>query len=486
MNSIFHFFTACWPRLLGAGICAGGIFAGGFGAAAQPVVLIEEGRPQLSVWSGGVSEPVTEALSNGIELAVKQPPSPRETAASAAAQRETPKSKLAFINTGFENASPLQWQTDSNGTIQVFLLYDYERNSPNRAAGHWHFQLQGEPGADLTLVLHNFDNVYNGRPGVAVSKKSLCYVSPNGKQWKVLPAEFLEGNCLRLRVHLDEPSLYLARLEPYRLSDLQRLLGEIRGHPLVEITEIGRTVEGRPLEIVRVGKPDAPYRVLLRARAHAWEPGGNWVVQGLIRGLLSDDEVARRCLQRCCVYVLPMANKDSVARGRTRFNSLGKDLNRDWDRPADERLAPENHALEAWIQRMIERGARPHFAMDLHNDEGGGLHLSRPPIDGVERHLERMKRFEQLLRRHTWFTEGSSGSKFRNPGTLGEGLLERYGIDACILEFNCNWIAGLKQYPSGEAWEQFGRGLREVFYDYFGNPESTQPPTGSEKARNGQ
>jgi hypothetical protein len=384
---------------------------------------------------------------------------------------EAPKSKLAFINTGFENASPLQWQVDTNGTVNIFLLYDYERNSPNRAAGHWHFQVQGEPGSDLTLVLHNFDNVYNGRPGSPVSKKSICFTSPDGTQWKVLPTELLEGNRLRVQVHLDGPSLYLARLEPYRLSDSQRLLEEIRNHPLVEIREIGKTVEGRPLELVRVGKPDAPCHVLLRARAHAWEPGGNWVVQGFIRSLLNDDEVAHRCLERYCLYILPMANKDGVARGGTRFNLLGKDLNRDWERPVDQDLAPENYALEAWIKRMSERGMRLHFAMDLHNDESGGLHISRPPIEGLPQHLERMKRFEQLLRKYTWFTEGSSGPNSRNPGTLGEGLLERYGIDACILELNCNWIAGLNRWPSGEAWEQFGRGLRQVFYEYFARQE---------------
>ena len=104
--------------------------------------------------------------------------------------------------------------------------------------------------------------------------------------------------------------------------------------------------------------------MLLRARAHAWEPGGNWVVQGLIRALLTDDEVSRRCLKRYCVYVLPMANKDGVARGLTRFNMLGKDLNRDWDRPADATLAPENHALETWIKRMVEQGRPPHLAID--------------------------------------------------------------------------------------------------------------------------
>ena len=51
----------------------------------------------------------------------------------------------------------------------------------------------------------------------------------------------------------------------------------------------------------------------------------------------------------------------------------------------------------------------------------------------------------ELLRRHTWFTEGTTNPEFRNSGTLGEGWLLRYGIDAVVHEFNCNWIEGLKE-----------------------------------------
>ncbi len=388
---------------------------------------------------------------------------------SAGGQGVSPDAGAVYISTGFENASPLQWDVsaDDGGTVNVRLLYDYERASPNRAAGHWHFQLQGKPGSELTLVLHNFDNVWNGKPGSPVSKKSICFTSPDGKRWQVIPAELIEGNRLRFRVRLEAGSLYLARLEPYRISDLDRLLDEIRENLLVEITPIGKTVEGRPLEIVRIGNPDAPHRVLLRARAHPWEPGGNWVLQGLIRSLLSGDDVSRRCLARYCVYIMPMANKDGVARGLTRFNVQGMDLNRNWDKPADAKLAPENHALERWLQEMIDRGRTPQLAIDLHNDEGGRLHVSRPPVPDLERHLARMKLFEQLLRKHTWFTEGATEATFRNSGTMGEGLLQRYGIDACIHELNCNWIAGLDRHPTGEAWEQYGRGLRHVFFDYF-------------------
>ena len=94
-------------------------------------------------------------------------------------------------------------------------------------------------------------------------------------------------------------------------------------------------MQGRELEIVRVGDPQAPYRVFVRARAHPWEPGGNWVVQGLVKRLLKGDAEAKQFLARYCVYSLPMANKDGVANGRTRFNMQGKDLNREWGAPSD-------------------------------------------------------------------------------------------------------------------------------------------------------
>ena len=130
-------------------------------------------------------------------------------------------------------------------------------------------------------------------------------------------------------------------------------------------------------------------------------------------------------------------------------------------------LAPENHALEAWLEGMIKRGQAPHLALELHNDGNGLLHISRPPVAGLGRYLDRMKTLEALLRKHTWFTEGSTNESFRNSGTLGDGWLERYGIHAAVHELNVNWIAGLKDYPSGRNWEHYGAQLARVFYEYF-------------------
>ena len=265
---------------------------------------------------------------------------------------------LEFIDTSFENASPLWHERAADGTVLIHLIYDYERASPNRAAGHVHFMLQGRTGAKLTLEFKNLDNVWNGKPGSVAGELKTMAISENGRDWKPIPTESLPGNRVRLIVEMPGPRLYVARLEPYRLSDLDRLIESIRTHPLVQVTSIGKTAGGRELEIVRIGRASAPYRVFVRGRAHPWESGSSWVVEGLIRRLVKGDRDAQKFLERYSVDVIPMANKDGVARGMTRFNLMGKDLNRNWDKPADSAVSPENAALEKWLENA-HRGRPP-------------------------------------------------------------------------------------------------------------------------------
>ncbi len=383
------------------------------------------------------------------------------------AWKERSRAAVDFVDTSFENASPLWYDLAADGSVQIHLLYDHERESPNRAAGHLHFLLHGRPGARVTLEFRNLDNVWNGQPGSVARELKTLVISANGRDWTSAPTESLPDNRVRLTVNMQGPRLYVARLEPYRLSDLARLLATVRKHRSAHVETIGKTAGGHDLEILRIGDARAPYRVFVRARAHPWESGSNWVAQGLIQRLLKDDDEARAFLQQYTVYVLPMANKDGVERGRTRFNVLGKDLNRNWDRPADPQLSPENAALERWLEAMIAAGRKPHLAMELHNDGSGRLHISRPPVPQLDIHLARMATLENLLRQKTWFTEGSTTAAFRNSGTLGDGWLQRYGIDAVVHEFNCNWIAGLKDYPSARHWMTYGEKLAEVFAEYF-------------------
>lgn len=380
------------------------------------------------------------------------------------------ESPIAYISTAFENASPLWWEVEDDGTVKTHLVYGHERSSPNRANGHWLFRVEADPGAAVTVLVGPVGNVYNGRVVPPPKGNRISFISDDGEHWKPIVAELDdEPYYFKLRLHMNGPQLYVARLVPYRISDLEEFKAEIADNPLVAITAIGETLEGRPLEIIRVGKPDAPHRVFIRARAHPWEAGGNWVVDGLVRRLLRDDAAARRCLADYSVAILPMANKDCVARGRTRFNARGIDLNRNWSKPADPALAPENAALEKWLEAEIAAGRKPDLGIDFHNDNGGLLVFGGPKDDpeAIQEYFAKMDRLEALLRQHTWFTEGSSKRTYVEPSSIATGLVARYGIAALTHELNANWIAGLDDYPTAENWQKYGQQLTEVFRLYF-------------------
>ena len=373
-------------------------------------------------------------------------------------------SSLIFINMFIENGSNLNWENTGGDTIVFNLAYDYERVSLNRAYTHWHFLLNARAGSDFTLIFQNFNEIYNGMPvPFDYSWSTDCVVSKDGRKWEHIPTEWIEGNRMKARVHMDSDSLYVAQVEPYRISDLQRMFTRIKNEPRVKIIPIGESVEGRKLNIIRIGEENAPHRIFIRARAHPWEAGTNWVVEGIVNTLLQHTDEVSEFLNNYVVYILPMANIDGVAHGKTRFNINGMDLNRNLTSPADPVLTPENAAMELWLDKMIAKGLKPDLAIDFHNDLNGNLNFA-PSGKKSAIYVSHMKLLEKLLRANTWFTEGSS---FTGTTTFEEGLMSRYGIKGLVYELNAHWVKGLNKKPLSDDWMLLGKQLCQVFNKYF-------------------
>src|SRR5687768_235426 len=143
-------------------------------------------------------------------------------------KRDSATPPLLYINTGFENASPMNWELNPEGEILLNLVYDRERSSTNKSISHWHFQVQAKAGADLTFIIQNHVNIYNGRTARVSSSRTHAYVSGDGMKWRPIKTELVNGNSLKIVVHMEGDSLYLAGVEPYRLSDLEKLLARIK------------------------------------------------------------------------------------------------------------------------------------------------------------------------------------------------------------------------------------------------------------------
>jgi hypothetical protein len=377
-----------------------------------------------------------------------------------------------FLDTYFENASPLRWEPMGDGIIRVEPLHDYERSTGNRQSTHWNFKIIVPPdrlGQKLKMVMPGTDNIWNGKRIQAMEGGYLnVAVSYDESSWSVVAGTPLDRRCygFSFEIELRSPTVHVARNVPYTITDLDKRLAQIRSNPHVRVSEIGKTVEGRPLEIVELGAADSKNQVLLRAAAHPWESGGTWFLDGMMQFLASGESAAQDLLKKYCFCLMPMANKDGIWRGMSRFNIRGMDLNRNWfkDRPIDASLAPENACLRDWLTARKTQRILPRLAIDLHNDCDGKMHLGPHDAD-PQGYLRRMHMLEKLMRELTWFREGMVEESFR--GSMAGGMIEIFGIDAFVYELHSEMAEGLGRAPLHTDWQQLGAAFTRVVDRYF-------------------
>jgi hypothetical protein len=383
------------------------------------------------------------------------------------------KLKIRFVDYFYENASPVCWSVQGDSLLKICLMPDYERESLNRQTTHWNFRVEADSGTHLRMSISKMLNeVYNGSPAKEWWDKNhpiSCYISYDKKKWVPVMTKLFGGQELLVDLVMERTSIWVARLPVYSLSDLDDLEKRFSGSSFFKVIPVGSTIGGRPLEIIRLGDSLASHSVLIRARAHPWEPGGSWIVEGLINKFLQTKP--ENWLKSYCVYIMPMANKDGVARGMTRFNAAGMDLNRKWDKWSDPSLCPEKYVLEKFIEELIEKGIRPELGIDIHNDDAGSITFCKHKAeDNV--FIKKAALFEKLLRDLTCFSENAN-FPVQIPGTqerfvmFEDGLYSRYGIPALVWELNANWIASKASMPVSDDWIRSGENLNEVFYQYF-------------------
>lgn len=197
-------------------------------------------------------------------------------------------------------------------------------------------------------------------------------VSDDGADWVLADTHF-DGAVLEIRHTPRTNEARFAYFVPYELARHEALLARIAAAPGVGRRTLGRSIDGRAIDVLEMG--EGPKHIWVLGRQHSGETMASWWMEGALARLAdAADPLSLRLRQRARLHIVPLVNIDGAARGNLRGNAEGVDLNRQWRDPNPD-SAPEVAAI---LAAMIETGVD--VFLDVHGDES----LPHVFIDGCD------------------------------------------------------------------------------------------------------
>ncbi|UXY16026.1 M14-type cytosolic carboxypeptidase [Chitiniphilus purpureus] len=225
----------------------------------------------------------------------------------------------------------------------------------------FHFRASGVKGVHCAYTLIDAGEAAypGGWDGYAVR------ASYDRRHWFCVPTQHEAGQ-LHFNHVPDHDTVYYAYFEPYGWERHLDLIARAQSTaPWCHAIRLGQTLEGRDLDLLRIGEPDPGKRnIWVIARQHPGESMAEWFAEGLIDALLDAAHAPTRALLQTAVFhIVPNMNPDGSVRGNLRTNAAGANLNREWATPSATR-SPEVLLVR---QKMREVGVDAF--LDVHGDE---------------------------------------------------------------------------------------------------------------------
>lgn len=349
-----------------------------------------------------------------------------------------------------------------------------KKDHMSQFAQWFHFRVTGGEDEELVLKITGLNqSAYpGGWPGY-----DAC-VSEDREYWARAASSFdkeEEDGTLTIRYTPASNIAYFAYFAPYSIERHHDLVAEAASSEGVELSRLGTSLDGRPLDMLAMGEGET--KVWLYARQHPGETQAEWWVEGALECLTDPaDPVARALRKQCRLFIVPNCNPDGSARGHLRTNALGTNLNREWAKPSAEK-SPEVLAIR---NAMDQTGVD--FAIDVHGDEAIPANFLAG-FEGIpswsDEQGHQFYRYQRLLDRRTPDFQTKLGYPKTPAGKANLGIstnqvAERYGACAMTLEMPFKDLADFPEPEQGwspERCKMLARDCLAALVEWLGGAE---------------
>jgi murein tripeptide amidase MpaA len=224
----------------------------------------------------------------------------------------------------------------------------------------FHFRVHGVRDVPLRMAIENAGDCTYAQGWAGYR----CAASYDRKNWFRIQATRYDevSGALSIEFTPQRDTLWLAYFEPYSNERHQEFIGACSASEFVSIERLGSSLQGRDLDLLRVGSGSR--QVWVQARQHPGEAMTEWFMEGFIERLIDPaDPVARELRSLARFNLVPNINPDGSVLGNLRCNAAGVNLNREWLKPSEER-SPEVVAMQAAM-----RNTGVDLFLDIHGDE---------------------------------------------------------------------------------------------------------------------
>ncbi len=254
----------------------------------------------------------------------------------------------ARISFDFESAS--QSRCVIEGERDFTILVSPEHAPPINPSPWYAFRYSIEPGEDVAIGLEYLE----GRHRYVPKREAAGASEP------LTVTQSDVGN--RATFSLAPGTGRISAQEIFDSARYDRTILKLQRLPLFQLVELGHSLEGRPIEGLRMGRKDAPNLIVLLGRAHPPEVSGAVAMEAFMNELAAIYEEGGLDPHILQVLAVPQLNPDGVARGHWRANLGGVDLNRDWGVFSQ----PETSSVAKWLNEL-EPTISPMAMIDFHS-----------------------------------------------------------------------------------------------------------------------
>jgi len=304
-------------------------------------------------------------------------------------------------------------------TVEVFLKPE---DVPINLSPWYAVRLTPMLDGDVRIVLRYEEHPHRYKPKV----------SEDGRAWSVVPDDRVDvkaaGYRVTIKLSLDDTPLLLSAQELFTNAAHAAWIEAMSTKPFVETSQIGASIEGRPIRMIRNdASTAAPKTVMLVGRQHPPEVTGALAMTSFVEEVLGDSQLAERFRAQFDLVIIPNLNPDGVEHGHWRHNMAGIDLNRDWG-PFTQ---PETQAAKSVIDQIETPGLA--LFLDFHSTSRNVFYTQPVGRDGTEYGFtaEWLNRARGGVSDYPFDREGAHNVNLPTSKTY---IYERFGIPAITYE----------------------------------------------------